>query len=552
MWRKRDTEKMKIFLVEDESLIRNGIQNGIAWEKEGFEFAGAASDGELAYPMILAAKPDILITDIKMPFMDGLELSRLVRQELPDIKILILSGHDEFLLAKEAIEIGVTEYLLKPVSAARLLHSLNQVAAMIGKEKEEKKLLAKYSSEMKENTEYEKMRFFTRIMSGNMPLSDILETGKRFGMNLSARSYNVILFNILMETEHRVDTKQRLKACEQIEKLVEYLSWVYSFRRAEEGWTFLMTAESEQQMKEHTDEFVKKLRGLMDEFQDLKYFGGIGEPVLRLRELRSSFMEAEMVFAGRFSCSPNKILSVNESHMLNEDAGFEINSYEHIGNFRNTIERFLNNGTRKELDGFVNGYVAGIQEENFRSNLMRQYIAMDVYVAVMVFVEKLGVDGVQRQEEIFREDMQKIRTPEDMQNFMEDMLGWALNLRDQISDGRYQDIICMAQDIIRKSYMTEDISMNMVASKVGMSPSYFSCIFSKEVGKTFVECLTETRMAKAKELLMCSSLKSSEIGFEVGYKDPHYFSYLFKKTQGYSPKEYRARKNEEESARHAV
>lgn len=128
-------EKVKIFLVEDEIVIRNGIKNSIEWEKEGYEFVGEASDGELAYPMIVKERPDILITDIKMPFMDGLELSRLVRKELPELKILILSGYDEFDYAKEAISLGVTEYLLKPVSSAKLLETLKGVSVIIEQER---------------------------------------------------------------------------------------------------------------------------------------------------------------------------------------------------------------------------------------------------------------------------------------------------------------------------------------------------------------------------------------------------------------------------------
>ena len=106
---------VRVFLVEDEMLIREGIKNSIRWEKEG-----EASDGELALPMILKEKPDILITDIRMPFMTGLELSRLVKQELPGTKIVIISGYDDFEYAKEAIKVGVTEYLLKPISSAKL------------------------------------------------------------------------------------------------------------------------------------------------------------------------------------------------------------------------------------------------------------------------------------------------------------------------------------------------------------------------------------------------------------------------------------------------
>lgn len=120
-----ETETMlKIFLAEDEIVMREGIRNNIAWQEEGFEFVGEASDGELAYPMIQKLKPDILITDIRMPFMDGLELSRIVKQELPDTSILILSGYGEFDYAKEAISIGVEDYLLKPVTSAQLLEAI--------------------------------------------------------------------------------------------------------------------------------------------------------------------------------------------------------------------------------------------------------------------------------------------------------------------------------------------------------------------------------------------------------------------------------------------
>ena len=121
---------LKVFLVEDEIVMREGIKKNIQWEKEGFEFVGDASDGELAYPLIQKTKPDILITDIRMPFMDGLELSRLVKQELPDIKIMILSGYDEFEYAKEAIKIGITDYLVKINQTTLPIEDLKSLGAL--------------------------------------------------------------------------------------------------------------------------------------------------------------------------------------------------------------------------------------------------------------------------------------------------------------------------------------------------------------------------------------------------------------------------------------
>ncbi|WP_440322182.1 response regulator [Laedolimicola sp.] len=537
--KEKGMQEIKVFLVEDESLIRNGIKDGIAWEKEGFVFAGAASDGELAYLMILDTKPDILVTDIKMPFMDGLELSRLVKNELPDIKILILSGYDEFSLAKEAIEIGVTKYLLKPISMANLLKALHEVTGQIQKEWEEKEVLQQYSEETRKNTEYEKMRFFTQLMSGMMPLPQVLEKGRRFDMNLSAQYYNVILFNMLMGDGQAIYKEQRLQAGEAITNLTYGMEHVYSFRRAEEGWAFLLTADSEAQMEMYTGELKDKLEQLLDRFEAVEYFGGIGRPVSRVRELHSAFQEAEQAFAGRFILQVNQILSIGELRELNEEVGFEINSYENIGNARIGIEKFLNNGMRDEIYDFTESYVKKIPENNLKSMMLRQYIIMDIYVAAMAFMEKLNVGEIPYSGDDFQTDAQKIRTREDMSAYIQKMLKLVLDLRDELSDRRYADIIHKAKEIIATSYMTEDISLNSVAAKVGMSASYFSCIFSKEAGRTFVECLTETRMDRAKELLVCSAMKTSEIGFEVGYKDPHYFSYIFKKTQGCSPKEYR-------------
>ena len=122
---------IKVFLVEDEYAIREGIKRSVNWESNGFELVGEAGDGEVAFPKILKTKPDILITDIRMPFMDGLELAGLVKKELPDIRIIVLSGYDDFNYAKKAISIGVEEYILKPVSGENLMLELGKIRESI-------------------------------------------------------------------------------------------------------------------------------------------------------------------------------------------------------------------------------------------------------------------------------------------------------------------------------------------------------------------------------------------------------------------------------------
>ena len=541
--------EIKVFLVEDEMVIRRGIKNSIDWEKEGYIFCGEASDGELAYPMIIKEKPDILITDIRMPFMDGLELCKLVKKELPNIKILILSGYDEFDYAKEAIRLGVTEYLLKPISSGKLLEALNGVSESIRREKEDKDLVRKYMEEMRENTEHEKQKFFEQMIAGNLSMADALETGKKYEMNLSAGMYNLLLFRFTLGEENRKSGELLGEAEYAIKKLTERLEYVFEFQRDVEGWAFLLMADNEEQMSERVKGLSKDLEEIMKNYSTIAYFGGIGQPVARLRELEESFREAERALAARFTMELNRIISVEDIRMAqNVDTldDIEITSFGEIEKTRTMLEKFLNNGAEDEIDEFVDVYINELPEENLKSVLMRQYIIMDAYIVMMSFCEKIeGIEGeMQAQSEELKNSMKTIQTLEEIKNYIRMLLKKIIGVRDTISGRRYSDIIEIAKDQIRKTYMSDEISLNTIAAEVGMSPSYFSSIFSKEMGKTFVEYLTEIRMDRAKELLMCSSMKTSEIGYEVGYKDPHYFSYIFKKTQNCTPKEFRARGKE--------
>lgn len=537
--------KIKVFLVEDEVIIRSGVKKSINWEQEGYEFVGEASEGELAYPMILKEKPDILITDIRMPFMDGLELSRLVKKELPDIKILILSGYDEFEYAKKAIKIGVTEYLLKPISAAKLTEVLNAVAETIRQENEEKNLLETYFAEMRENTERDKMRLFEKLLMGDLSMGEILEAGERFGMNLGASCYKIVLFKILANLENHVYAEQMVDACSSVEQAASMMEGVYVFQRGVEGWAFLLTAQDEKSMEESAKILYQNLKQAMKNYTQLEYFGGIGSTVPRIRSLKQSFREADRAFAARFVEEANQIISQKEFEKSQMEEGLKMQGVVQIGKSREMLQKFLSNGTREEVKAFSDAYISRIEEENIRSTMVRQYVVIDVCIVILSFCERISsANRLQEEAEELQKMMQKIHSLSEIKKYVVRLLNEAIELRDAESGRRYSDLIAAAKKEIENHYMTEEISLNTVAISVGMSPSYFSSIFSKEAGKTFVEYLTEVRIEKAKEFLMCSSMKTSEIGYEVGYKDPHYFSYIFKKVQGCSPKEYRARGKE--------
>jgi len=156
----------KAFFVEDEIVTREGIRDNVDWRANGFEFCGEAPDGEMALPLLQATQPDLLITDIKMPFMDGLELCKIVRERMPRVKIVILSGHDEFEYAQKAINLGVTEYLLKPVTAQDLQKVLHRIAAQIDRERREQEDLEKLKSQVEENRTVLRERLLLNLVMG--------------------------------------------------------------------------------------------------------------------------------------------------------------------------------------------------------------------------------------------------------------------------------------------------------------------------------------------------------------------------------------------------
>ena len=167
---------LRVFLAEDESIIRETLRDTVPWAQYGYTFAGEAGDGEMALPLIRQLKPDVLITDIRMPFMDGLALSELVRREFPEMKIIIISGYDDFEYARQAISIGVDQYLLKPITKKALLDVLEELKKKIEGERANRSYLAQFHQEAEEYEQYTRRVFFERVVAGQLSVQEIYES----------------------------------------------------------------------------------------------------------------------------------------------------------------------------------------------------------------------------------------------------------------------------------------------------------------------------------------------------------------------------------------
>ena len=547
---------VKLFLCEDEIVMRDGIKKHIDWEKEGIEFAGEASDGELAYPMIIEAKPDILLTDIKMPFMDGLELSELVKKELPDIKIIILSGYDEFAYAQKAVSLGVTEYLLKPISPAKLKESIRSVAEKIEEERALGASEAEWArEEQAERLAIERNRLFESLVMNEMSTSETLDKAKELGITLTARTYQMILISLTLNgvsADSFSESRNRLKA--EIGALYEDRNDCVFFDRGISGFTMLVLGDGGEN---NITAAVDELQEILNKYEDIDYFIGVGGTVNRLSEIRDTYYEASKALANRFLVDPDKEKVVytiredtspfgEEAEDNGDETGhsrFNIEPVLDSESPHKAMESFLRTGTIVEAEPLLDSIFSCLGEQNINSLIFLNYLTMDIYLAMARFIKEIGGDASEIDKECgdINDLISKAGGASEVKAYLKKYLKKVLELRDSTSAKKYSRLMQSAVSYIDENFSNEDISLNKVASNVNISPNHFSTVFSQEMGKTFIEYLIGKRMEKAKELLMTTDMRSNEIAYAVGYKDPHYFSYTFKKTQGMTTREFRSR-----------
>lgn len=546
---------LKIFLAEDEVVVRETIKRMIPWEELGFELVGEAADGEMALPLLIRQQPDLLITDIKMPFMDGLTLARLAKKEIPGLKVVILSGYDDFNYAKQAIGIGVEDYLLKPITKNALIELLSEIRSRYEHEKTQKEYYEKFQREMQAYEKNSSRDFFEALVGGSMDMMEVYKRAEKLGLDIVAEAYNVLIFTMNCDEDFFGQRDEysswEAESLELLENFFAGHSSAMLFRSNIFSYGVLLKGQRET-IEENTRACVDEIRKILSR-QDgrREWFLAVGQSVERLSQIQKSYHTASRAFSQRYLYDEN-ILYYDEMETMEHPGGqaeTEDNAYlQKVDvNALNPaiLQKFLSNGLQEETENFVKDYFYAIGQEPMESLVFRNYVILNVRFSVISFIKGLGCDTNEMEsadtEEVLAESGKNM---ESAIAYAKKMISQAIEIRDQNSGNKNRSILKTAVDFIDSHYMDEEISLNTVANVANVSSNHFSALFSQNMGQTFIEYLTTLRMNKAKELLRCTGMRSSEIAGEIGYKDAHYFSYLFKKTQGMTPSDYRKAREE--------
>ena len=366
---------LKIFLAEDEVIVRETIKRMIPWENLGFELVGEAADGEMALPLLIRQQPDLLITDIKMPFMDGLTLARLAKKEVPGLKVVILSGYDDFNYAKQAINIGVEDYLLKPITKNALIERLTEIRSRYEDEKTQREYYEKFHREMQAYEKNSSRDFFEVLVSGSLDMMEVYKRAEKLGLDIVAESYNVLIFTMNCNEDFSGQregySSWEAESLEMLEKFFTGHPFAMLFRSNVFSYGVLIKGEKNS-IRENTRICVEEIRKIFDRKEDNKeWFVAVGESVERLSQIQKSYHSASRAFSQRYLYDGkvlyyDEMLAMEKKDVTNDDSEYlqkvDVNALNPT-----ILQKFLSNGLLEETENFVQDYFYAIGQEPMES-----------------------------------------------------------------------------------------------------------------------------------------------------------------------------------------
>ncbi len=520
----------KVFLVEDEIVTREGIRDNVDWKSVGFDFCGEAQDGEIALQMLEEAQPDVLITDIKMPFMDGLQLCKIVRAQMPWIKIIVLSGHDEFEFAQAAVKLGVSEYLLKPISASELETAIQNIGATLDREREERARLKELQSQVNDVLALKRERLLLDLVVGGVSSSEAIEQYGQIGLDMIAQHYLVILVKVnLLENNSHLEPANQQQIQDIVCNLIDMHQSAFYAKKSMEELLLIMMGDDAEQLKQDGHFLADLITQDLEEEIGCQSAFGVGSIQQRLTNIHLSFADALAVLNSGNGRRP--AASESRPGALIETPKFD----------RLALERYLKTGVIGQFDAFFEDQLVPITEAALHSTLIKHYLFVDIILTSAQFVADLG--GVAGEVIPVMTDVERLlaslKSAEQIRGAVRDLVSGVLAFRSEQTQDERTELIYEAKAYIDANFADPNLLLEDVAMRVNLSPSYFSVVFGREAGESFKSYLTRVRIERAKELLRTTNLKCYEVAHQSGYQDAHYFSYAFKKCTGMPPQQFR-------------
>lgn len=521
---------MKIMIVEDEKNIREGLADMIGWKEEGFEQPILFSSAVDALQYLETETVDVVITDLYMPVLNGIEFIRMLREQSQSCEVIILTGHERFELAQEAISLGVRGYLLKPVKEEEFVLVLREVKGKLQEKMKLKDWMAIARQKLSEYLPIIQNQFWNDLISGN--INDLQEAEARAeyaeiqmpDMELSC------LAICRRRGEVNYDQVEELALRQLIQEILKE-KYLYALKS---GSVELVICQG-RIFRADVEILEESIR------QNLGMSSGIGISSARRGMLNCQKLAAEAVDA---------VQSIHEEHAISYIYYKDIESkrqnrieypYAEERRILNTI-RLQKNPGKEMLRGFLKKILPPVYSAEESRMLQLQFLTALARVA-----DGMGIDIVEEFKNVETAVYKHRKVEENLLQIIDKLVCE----REQLSRKYTEIIVQTAMEYMKEEFSDTELSVSRIAEEAGVTPNYLSRIFKDVTGEPCIDFLTRLRLEEAKRLLAQSSMKSYEIAERTGYHNPNYFSALFKKYARCTPKEYRERmRNEKKTNLH--
>lgn len=521
----------KIMLVDDEEEVRTAIIKKMNWEENGFIVVGDAENGQDALEKIETLEPNVIITDIKMPYMDGLELTESIRKKYPSIKVIIFSGFDDFSYAKEAIRLGVTEYILKPVNVDELTEILQKVRTGLDKEIASARDIDTIRSRYKESLPVLREQFLNKLLiMGNYDKETIEKHMKEYNIDLSGEKFTVCVVDVNFENVKDELLKERKLIPIYIKNFIEEKltpHYKHAIFDSFKGEIVIIVSKDD---KTHLTDILRDICKNAFRTIGIEFTIGVGRSV-PLSDIATSYKQA-IDAIGYKMIVDNDVVCIGDVEPLNTGV-LRLDEKEE-GDLISAI-KFGNEDRISEVVDFL------VKKTEMVKVHVRQYQAymLSILTCIIDLMQQYEVNIIK-----LEDYMEIVKDKKDFKI-------WLLNICKQINlelkenrETTSKEIIRTAKEFLLNNYQNADLSLDLICKNLHLSPAYFSLLFKKETGQTYINYLTDIRLNKAVEMLKTTDDKTYMIAEKIGYTEQNYFSYVFKKKFGVSPTKYRTRENE--------
>lgn len=531
-------------IADDEELIRDGLNSIIDWSEFGIEVVGLAEEGREAYELCMKLKPDILCTDIRMPIMDGLELSQKLRDAGSTAKIVIISGIQDFHYAKTALSMHAEAYVLKPVKLHEINEVFGQVVSKINRERDSEAMHLKVHQQLQDSIPALREKLLIQLLSRYYTNeSEIYDKISYYQIPLQPGEFAAIGLIKIDDFERAIqhyneENKQLLFFA--IHNVVEEI-----LMNASAGFAFTNTMDNElivifnekslsgQKYMDLAEEIIRCIR----QYVKVSASMGIGSSVGSVLQLSYSYQEAKEALQHTFFTGKESVVTIHDIAHNKVESERHIHLYElekqliqqlKLGDAEG-VASILN----KLFDDIILPNSAQVEQVYYRGAELIFQLARPLHEADESYEAILGKSTI--------ELVQMIQNTKDigsLRSLMTDIIGDIARYMQNKQNSKSQRVIVRIKQYMDKHYMN-NITIQLLAEEVFLSPTYMCQIFKQETGETIIEFLTKVRIEKAKELLKSPDLKIFVIAEMIGFENATYFTTVFKKITGVLPGKYR-------------